>query len=312
MSSARRCSSSPPARPRSLAIPWLQRAHLIADTPLWLLVGAAARVQRRRTPVVQTFEKRLSPDARPAPARRDRRDQHRVGRVRDRVGLDPRDRLRRRHRRPAARRTDRARGVPGLFWSGVAIFARRDHDRARHLADDPAPVGRARGRGHHVPLPRAHRAHARLVGRGRGEGHRADRARPVVLPRSRAARGRRDRAREPRLQDRLHQPGHRAARGHRAAVVRRSPHPRRARRRRGRGHRPRVRHAHAVRLRRVRVAPHERVPGAAARVRPPDPPPRRLARAQPARRHRAARARGAARVPGERRRAHRPARTGPR
>ena len=91
------------------AVPWLQRAHLIADTPLWLLVALLVACSVANA-VVQTFEGRMSPTRRPAAAGGDRRDQHRVGRVRDRVGIDPRDRVRRRDRRRACARTDRARG----------------------------------------------------------------------------------------------------------------------------------------------------------------------------------------------------------
>ena len=118
------------------AIPCLQRAHLIADTPLWLLVALLVACSVANA-VVQTFEKRLSPDARPAPARR----------------RPPRSAPRGSCTRPGGDRssssatasgsptccacTDRARGAPGSFWSGVAIFGGRDHDRARHRADDP-------------------------------------------------------------------------------------------------------------------------------------------------------------------------------
>jgi diguanylate cyclase (GGDEF)-like protein len=42
------------------AVPWLQRAHLIADTPLWLLVGLIVACSAANA-IVQTFESRMSP-----------------------------------------------------------------------------------------------------------------------------------------------------------------------------------------------------------------------------------------------------------
>ena len=160
------------------AVPWLQRAHLIADTPLWLLVDLAGRVQRRQR------------------ARADRSK----GGSRRRVGLQLRAAT-------AAISTawvvyatgwgsilvigfgvgiaDAMRVHGSRAWKPVPVLERRRRSLGGEIAialglapTDPAAGGRARGRGHHVPVPRAHRAHARLVDGGGREGDRADRARP--------------------------------------------------------------------------------------------------------------------------------------
>ena len=144
--SARRCSSSRPGRPRSLAIPWLQRAtssptRRSGCSSSLLLACSAANA------AVQAFEGRLSPTRRAAPPRRDRRDQHRVGRVRDRLGIDPRDRLRRRHRRPAARARF-ARVAARVCCGAASRSSRGEITIALGWAPTILPaVGRARGRG---------------------------------------------------------------------------------------------------------------------------------------------------------------------
>ena len=156
-----------------------------------------------------------------------------------------RHRVRRRDRRPrCASRIARVEARPLLerCRDRRAARSRSRSDSRRRSCGRPSRT-RSRSR-----PSSASRSSPRTLGSSAAaaeQAHRADRARPVVLPRPRAARGRRDRAREPRLPDRLHQPRHRAARRAGAAHVRRAAHPRRAGRRRGRRHRPRVRHAHA-------------------------------------------------------------------
>ena len=84
-----------------LAIPWLQRAGLIADTPLWLLVVLLVSCSAVNAGV-QSDRRQAVADGRAPTPHRDRGRQHRVGRVRHGLGFAPRDRLRHRDRRPHA------------------------------------------------------------------------------------------------------------------------------------------------------------------------------------------------------------------
>ena len=54
------------------AVPWLQRAHLIADTPIWLLVALLVACSAANA-LVQSFEARMSPTLGFATARGHRR-----------------------------------------------------------------------------------------------------------------------------------------------------------------------------------------------------------------------------------------------
>jgi len=162
-----------------LAVPWLQRAHLIADTPLWLLVALLAACSATNA-CAQSFEGRMSPT----------------------VGLQVRAAT-------AAISTAwviyatgwgsilvigfgvgiadamRAHGSrawkPCLCWSAVAIFGGE-----MTIAFGLAPticdrLSRTRSRG---PLSCASRSLPARSGRPPGgrESDRADRARPVLLP----------------------------------------------------------------------------------------------------------------------------------
>ena len=127
--------------------PGRDRRHSLAaarrpdrDTPLWLLIALLVACSVVNA-VVQSLEHRLSPEGRPAAPHGDGRDQHRVGRVRDGLGFDPRDRVRHRHRRPDAR-ARLARLAARLALERDRDLRRRVRGRARYRAD--GPCGRRR------------------------------------------------------------------------------------------------------------------------------------------------------------------------
>ena len=221
-SSGHPSSSSRPGPSALIAIPWLQRAHLIATTPLWLLIALLVACSISNALVI-AIEGRLSPTAglqlRAAVAAIS------TAWVIYASGWGSLLVIAYAIAIADAMRVHGSRAWrPGLAWSVVAVFG---GEVAVELGLAPSimrPSTSHAVAGVDDVLPRADRPHARRVVEDRGGRGRAHRGGPLVLPRSRAARGRRDRARQRRPAHRVREPRHRvdgrvlAPRVHRAAT----------------------------------------------------------------------------------------------